>query len=267
MSKAKDVAVKEEKTTAVAALQMDFEADQGAGFEGADKDSYAIPFLAILQSNSPQCKKSDGKYVKGAEEGMLYETVGGAIYPGDAGVSVVPVAFRRAFVEWKPRGEGGGFVKEYPVAEGLELLKTTHKGTGPNDGNKDFLPNGNHLVDTRYHYVIVVVDGTWKPALITMSSTQIKKSKGWMTVMDGIKFTRGDGSKFTPPMFSHQYRLTTVPEQKNENSWFGWKIEIEKTVDDARLYAEAKSFRDAISRGAIKVQEPQPETGAEPGEF
>jgi hypothetical protein len=262
MKMSKAMAAKEEKTTAIAALAMDFEADQGAGFEQADKDSYAVPFLAILQSNSPQCKKSDGKYVKGAEEGMLYETVGGTIYPGDVGLSVIPCSYRRAFVEWKPRNSGGGFVSEHDVAKGRELLATTSKKE--DEGSKDFLPNGNILVDTRYHYVLIVLpDGSWKPALITMSSTQIKKSKHWMTVMDGIKFARADGSKFTPPMFSHQYRLTTVPEQKDTNSWFGWKVEIEKTIEDARLYAEAKSFRDAVVKGVVKTQPPEAESATE----
>ena len=253
----KVMAKKEEKTTAMAQLQMDFEADQGAGFEQADKDAYAIPFLAILQSGSPQCKKSDGAYIKGAEEGMLHETVCGAIYPGDAGLSVVPVYYRRAFVEWRDRDEGGGgFAAEHDAAKGAELLRTTAK----NEKGQDVLPNGNYLVDTRYHYVLVLLpDGNWKPALITMTSTQLKKSRRWMTVMDAIKLTRGDGSKFTPPMFSHQYRATTVPEKNDKGSWFGWKIELERTIDDASLYSAAKSFRDAISKGAVKVQQPQAE--------
>src|SRR3990167_10124688 len=138
MSKTKEVAVKEEMT-ALPALQMDFEADAGKGFENADKDAYAIPFLSILQSGSPQCKKSEGAYIKGAEEGMLYDTVTGDIYPGDVGLSVVPVHYRRAFVEWRNRDEGGGgFGGEHDAAEGAALLRQTTR----NDKGQDVLSNG-----------------------------------------------------------------------------------------------------------------------------
>lgn len=52
-----------------------FEEFAGAGLGGLGKDDLAIPFLTILQSNSPQVKRSDGEYVEGAQEGMLFNTV------------------------------------------------------------------------------------------------------------------------------------------------------------------------------------------------
>ena len=73
----------EQESTEIALRQAQelaaFEAQQleeaGSGFEEATSDSYAVPFLQVLQSGSPQCKKSDGKYIKGAEEGMIFNTV------------------------------------------------------------------------------------------------------------------------------------------------------------------------------------------------
>jgi len=35
----------------------------GTGLEDTDSGDYAIPFIRVLQSNSPQLKKSDGKYI------------------------------------------------------------------------------------------------------------------------------------------------------------------------------------------------------------
>ena len=69
---------------------MDFEADSGAGFEGADSQSFAIPYLIILQSNSPQVDEDDGKYIKGAKVGMFLNTVTGEIFDGKEGVNLVP---------------------------------------------------------------------------------------------------------------------------------------------------------------------------------
>ena len=51
---------------------IDYSADAGAGLEGADKDSYAIPFLLALQPLSPQVVD---KTVAGAEAGMLMNSV------------------------------------------------------------------------------------------------------------------------------------------------------------------------------------------------
>jgi hypothetical protein len=82
------------------ALNNRYVEDAGAGFEDADANAYAIPFLQILQSGSPQCKKSDGAYIKGAEEGMFYNTVTQELYDGDEGVVVIPCHYMQRFVEW-----------------------------------------------------------------------------------------------------------------------------------------------------------------------
>ena len=39
---------------------MDFSADAGQGMEGADKASFAIPFITMLQGLSPQLETVDG---------------------------------------------------------------------------------------------------------------------------------------------------------------------------------------------------------------
>ena len=47
-----DVATKVEPTTI--ALESQYVNDASSGFEETDSNSFAIPFLGILQSNSPQ---------------------------------------------------------------------------------------------------------------------------------------------------------------------------------------------------------------------
>lgn len=250
MTRKKEVA--EKKDTALVQAGM-YEDDANSGFEDADADAYAIPFLTILQALSPQCDKANGEYIKGAESGEFYNTVSQERMSGEDGIRIVPVHYKRAFIEWKPRSAGGGFVAEHSVADGLELLKQSSK----NDNNQDELANGNLLVDTRSHYVMVV-DGTeFEGTVISMSSTQMKKSRRWMTVMQNLKMPRADGTgQFTPPMFSHIYDVTTVPESNDQGSWFGWKIVIAEQVTDANLFNAAKAFRDAILSGEAKEQVP-----------
>ncbi|WP_448506573.1 hypothetical protein [Immundisolibacter sp.] len=247
----------EVKGAALALVSM-YEEDAGSGFENADANAYAIPFLAILQSGSPQCKKSDGAYIKGAEEGMIFNTVSQEIVDGDTGVMVIPCYYKRTFVKWAPRegAGGGGFRGEVPPSD-PEVLANRLCQEGKDKGRL-IDSEGNLLVDTRTHYVLVLDDnGAYQPAVVSMSSTQIKKSRNWMSKMNSIKMARPDGSLFTPPMFSHTYKLTTVPESNDQGSWFGWKIETGAPVVDAALYQAAKEFRAAVSSGEVKEQVPQ----------
>lgn len=239
-----DVAVK--ASQALAQMNDMFAAEAGAGFEEASAAAFAIPFLYVLQSGSPQCKKSDGAYIKGAEEGMLFNSVTKELFSGEDGIVVVPAHFTHRFNEWKDRDAGGGFVHEYLPGE--------QPPTQKDDKGRDKLDNGNNLVDTRNHYVLIVKpDGSAEPALLTMSSTQLKKSRQWMSVMNGIKMKRGE-SYVVAPMASRKYRITTVPESNDKGSWFGLKIELEGVVDDPALFREAIAFRDAVKSGAAQAK-------------
>ena len=60
--------------TAVATMDMSmFAEDAGAGMEGATAESFAIPFLGVLQKGSPQVDEASGVAIEGAKAGMLFE--------------------------------------------------------------------------------------------------------------------------------------------------------------------------------------------------
>jgi hypothetical protein len=59
---------------------------------------------------------------------------------------------------------------------------------------------------------------------------------------------------FTPPMFSHIYKLTTIPQSNDQGSWYGWKVELVEELTDASLYQAAKKFRDAVKAGEAKAK-------------
>lgn len=233
--------------TAVALVQQHID-DAGAGFEEADASAYAIPFLQILQSVSPQCKKSDGAYIKGAEEGMFFNTVTQELYDGEDGITVIPCHYAQRFVEWHARESGGGFVREWLPGE--------QPATTKDDKGRDITSSGTTIVDTRNHYVLICqADGTLTPALIAMTSTQLKKSKQWMSKMQGIK-VKGPTGFVTAPMMSRKYKLTTVPESNDKGSWCGYRVELVGLVEDSAEYVEAQAFRNAVRSGQAKVQQP-----------
>lgn len=252
-------AVAELKNTALAVI--DYDEDAGSGFEQADKDAYAIPFLSVLQSGSPQVKKSDGAYIKGAEEGSLFNSVTQEIASGEVGAKVIPCYYTRRFVRWGARETGGGFKAEYtsddPIISTVKVLDG--RSYFPDEDGSFNPKSSDVLVDTRNHYVLIIrEDGSFSPAVVSMTSSQLKKSRQWMSKMDGLKFTGKDGQVKTKPMFSHFYQLTTVPESNDAGSWFGYKITLEGEVSAASpaLYAAAKAFQKSITAGEVKVQQP-----------
>lgn len=252
MSK-QDKAVTAKKGQAVA-LGNNFEDDAGGGFESTDVKSYAVPFVAILQALSPQVLEGEAEYIPGASPGMLCNTVTGELFSGKEGIRIIPCAYKRQYVEWKPRTSGGGFVAAHDIDEGEKLLKVTQR----DEKGNSVLPTGNILADVRMHYVLLVKDNDIDMAIISMGSTQIKKSRRWMTQMNNIKLARQDGSKFTAPMFANKFHLTTVPERNDKGNWFGWKIESLGFLTDGEegLYEIAKGFRDKVVEGAVQpVQE------------
>jgi hypothetical protein len=68
-------------------------------------------------------------------------------------------------------------------------------------------------------------DGIPEPALITMKSTQLKKSRKWNSMMMSTKLM-GKNGPYTPPMYSHLYRLTTQAESNDKGKWYGWKSSV-----------------------------------------
>ena len=241
MSKKNEVAVQQPNLPV--AFADDMMADAGLGFENVSANDVAIPYLKILQALSPELRGQTK--VPGAEEGLIINTVTQQLMKE---FRVIPCAFKKSYVEWTPREAGGGLVKEH-MDEGI--LSKCKK----NERNQDVLPNGNLIVTTAYHYVLVVTEGGFERAVMAMSSTQLKKSRRWLGQMMSLQVKVGDKS-FTPPPFSHIYNVATGMETKDSNSWFGWLINDPVMVTDKNLYETAKKFGQDVTAGLVKVAEP-----------
>jgi hypothetical protein len=246
---AKDIVNKPAAPLPVA--MSDMEGDAYLGFEGMSAKDIAIPYLQVLQALSPQVKKGPSK-VDGADEGDIYNSVSSKVYKGDKGIRVVPCAYQKRWVEWVDRDAGGGFVKAH---ETEAILDHTTK----NQQGRDVLKNGNVIVTTAYHYVLLVSeDGSYERVVMSLTSTQLKKSRKWNAVMTSIQL-QGKNGKFNPPSFSHSYLLHTVQETKDKLSWFGWNMEAPELIADPGLYAAAKKFNADVSGGTVKVATPDTE--------
>ena len=214
-----------------------------AGMQSADKDSFAIPFLQILQKLSPQLDKNNPAYIKGATEGQILNTANGEVYDGDEGILVMPVEFKRSFTAWTIREKGGGYRGEYMPSDPIIMTcKADERG-------RNMMPdNVTQLADTRLHGVILLNGDMPLPALISLTSTQIKKSKRWLTQMQERQ--REDNL----PTFAHVYKITTVPERNDRGNWMGLKIEPAGDVADQDHVDTAVSFFKALQVGSLRMQ-------------
>lgn len=235
-----------------------FAADAGAGMEGAGMESFALPFLMILQKNSPQVDQSSGSRVEGAQAGMLFENISRNLVDGKDGVIIVPCAYRRVFLRWSESKNFQGELRPEEVdamRETKEIVE--HKGklyVSGKDGSVD--PNeSDRIADTRNHYVLIVdgKTGVWRQALISLSSTQIKKSRALMTALASVKVEVG-GSLITPPTFANLVKATSVPESNDKGSWMGWHFELTGFVQKADLYAAAKQFHQSVTAGHVETK-------------
>jgi hypothetical protein len=249
-----DLATKDSST----AIEMvsNFEQDAASSFAGMGQEDFALPFLKLLTNTSPEVGEVDG-----AMPGFIMNTVTGELHDGKKGIMVIPVAYVRQYIEWAPRGSGSGApVSVFPATS--DILSRTHREPGD---NKDYLDNGNYIENTANHYVMVITDaGIPEPALITMKSTQLKKSRKWNSMLMSTKLM-GKNGPFTPPMYSHIYRLTTQAESNDKGKWFGWEIEKVGAVEDKSVYAAAKAFASQVSAGDVRVKHEHAEGATESG--
>jgi len=236
----------------------------GAEREVMGKDDMSIPFLQILQSLSPQCTKGEPEFIKGAEASMLFNTVTKDMFPtydeddnSLPGAHVISIAYKPSFIEWVPRAQGGGFVNEYDVAVGSTII------TQRNDTNQDIIQPGspvgtpgNQLAYTHTHFVFVVdkATGRIKPAVMSMTSTQVKPSKTWNALINETELPSGKPA----PRFFGVWAVSTQRRSNDHGTWYVWDFTRDGSIIDlgdaaGAVMAEAKKFATGIDEGEVSA--------------
>ena len=217
-----------------------YEGDAHAGFENVKTTSLALPILKLLQNGSGEAQKRNQNYVEGAEPGMLLNTVTKKLYDGAEGIEVIPCHYKLEYQEWADFGTGSGRPENIYDANSDILSKTK------NEMGKDRLENGNYIQTVGQHYVLIREGNSTENALISMSSSQGKISRKWNSMMMSITLD-GKNGPYTPPSFSHKYRLTSVLNSGKGNQWYGYNVTKVGPVDDPALYERAKKFYTSLA--------------------
>ena len=239
--------VAQKKATEVVVSELDkmLQADAGIGLENITTEDMQIPFIRIIQALSPQLQKDDSLYIKGAEQGDIFNTVTQEVYKQDEGVLVVPAFFEKKFLEFALRSSGGGFVREL-ASDDKDIALTTR------EGSIEMLPSGNELVRAHQHLVIArSADGTFAPSVLDMKKTQLKVSRRWNTLKNSARLPSG----MLMPIYGTAWNLTTVLEANDQGKWFNYKLDrcTEITPQIEKMMLEARLMYQGVSKGEVKM--------------
>lgn len=250
---------KEVATTAPAGLPAAYDYGEmaGEGFEKTSGKDLNVPFLAVLQSNSPQVEDKDPK---GAESGMLFNTVTRELYSAHAaddapGLPFLLCHYDTAYVEWVPRDNGGGFVGLHDpngqiVKDALEASDTGYGKLKIGD---------NDLVETIYGYGLFLnPEGTEAVGfgVVSFSSTKLKPFRNWLTAIYTLK------GNPKPPTYAYRSILRTVKQKNDFGTFYNFRVDpwgenwaksmLNPAVEGA-LLKEAKDFREMVISGMAKA--------------
>ena len=235
------------------------------GWEETDANDLVIPFLQLLQDNSPARKKQHDKYVEGAEEGMILNTATEELFTADDGMMFIPVHVQKVVVEWSPRnedGSGGGFVGRTPGWDHPDIVRQKAQGVSPKDWRSGA---GNNLKQTYYVWGIIYDPDNPEDlsnfAILSMESTKISVFQNFNSKAKKATIDDGNGGKTRVPLYRlflrvgskfinkdpSYYNYTIDFAHRDSGEVSGWKDAV-LAEDDPRVVA-ALGFRNDIASG------------------
>lgn len=239
----------------------DYGSDAHDGYGDMGLQDLSIPFLNLLQSNSPEVEEPT---IPGVAAGLIMNSVTRELVKMP--VVFMPLYREEIWVEWKPRNQGGGLLGRYLPQDSLvqDIIKRNGGSRIPPQGDDKKripfkTPNGGELVETYYVYGFLL-DETGQSidsyAVISFSSTKIKVQKDWMSSMYMVKGK--------PPLYANRAKISTARERREGGTFFNFVISpfadtwteslIPPNQDWGRvLLSEAKTFIEMIQSGKARA--------------
>ncbi len=258
--------------------ECDFGDDAGGGFENVTTADLQLPFLQVLQANSPQvAKPANNGGLAGAKAGMLHNTATDEIYDGEVGVVVVGGITQHKYIEWIQRDAGGGFVamhepdselvRKYGLGQFGKIVLPVNEGT-PMEGPY----KTRELQETFYLFAVVCTNDEHNTPLglvvIPFASKKIKPYKQMMSRLNGFSVNAkigGEDRRVTPPLFANRLRITTFYDESSPKGAFynsklsGYSDNLVTGLigKEHPAYQAAKKLRDDVVAGLVMASAPQ----------
>jgi hypothetical protein len=194
----------------------------GSGQENVKVTDTLLPRLAILQSLSPQLKEKKVEYIPGAALGDWCDVSVGEVFK--EGIDVIPCHFSTQYLQWKKNR--GGF------AGNLGMDANCLKETTLNEKRQNVLPNGDVIAETATWFVLLRVGYEWRRCFLPFSSTGLKVSRKWLSILRAEKLL-GKSGLFTPPLFYRPWHLGVKEETNDQGDWYtAFPSKIERAAEE-----------------------------------
>lgn len=187
----------------------EMESMSGAGQENVRVTDTLLPRLAILQTLSPQLKEKKVEFIPGAALGDWCDVSVGEVFKG--WIDVLPCFYSVQYIQWK-KGRGG-------FAGNLGTDARCLENTTLNEKRQNILPNGDSIAETATWFVLLNVGFEWRRAFLPFSSTGLKISRKWLSLIRAEKLF-GKNGPFTPPLFYRPWRLSVKEESNDQGDWY-----------------------------------------------
>lgn len=244
-------AVTEVKKNAIVGAE-DFAGLAGEGFGEVSASDFVIPRIGLIGELSPQLKKSNAKYIEGAEVGDIIDAALGEIlakgYAKET-VHLLPIKRVKEVLEWKPRTAGGGLVSREPLVGNFEDYAKKRGAKQDKEKYEFKLPNNNELIETWQLYCLDLArDGL--PVFVPFKKSNIKIAKTWFTKRANTKFP---GTQNALPLLFRTINLGSFEDSGNSNTWANFTItegpSLPELGDYADLKAAAEGFLEILKSG------------------
>src|SRR6056300_1401663 len=244
--------------SAGALATVNLRADAGKGAEEIKSEDVSTPILKILHQLSPECNSRSAKHVEGAEPGMIYSNSFGEPIDGNKGLEVIVAHTQTRYPEWQEMGDS----PSAPV--GTHLTPPTNAKEEMR-GIKYRLLNGNYVEKTMYFFILAMLNGEPRKAVITMRSSNLTPARELNNLISNLRMTDDKGS-FQPAAYSAIFKLRTVEKSAGDKTWHIYKPSLVRMLDvsdkkDAAIYKMGQDFQKQVSAGMNKPKYEKVEEG------
>lgn len=225
----------------------------GEGLEDVKASDLALPQFKLLQSGSPQVKRAEADYVKGAREGIWLDVISRRLF---SELTFIPCKYATYYVEWTLETLGK-LIANHGTDRSLYDQCKRDETTG-----SDITPSGKSVVvPTATWYGLVVGGVEINPsspedpgvrvdmqaqAVITMAGTGMRVSRRWVSDANSLQLKAKAGHFFHPPLFAMSYILGSSGTKNDRGSWFlptvargGWTLDY---PHGGQLFEAARAF-------------------------
>lgn len=222
----------------------------GLGYSEKTEDNL-VPILGILQDNSAEVKRGHAKMIEGAQAGnLIMRSLKKVINVDSSPIPVIPCGFTHYWVEWNGEPGEGSVVRQYPFddrpAEAKEVPDPTNE-----ERTRVVMPNGNRLVDTRYWYLMALIDGDWKQVVAPMAGTNHTVSRSWNSIQKEKRLPV-EGRPKAPSWF-FVYGLKTHFNQRGQQSWYTFEITELGWNQNKELRDQGRTVFEMVQQGEIEA--------------